>query len=76
MGLAERSPQYGPGGKECHVAYTARIAECEADIFLGWINNQTIRPDWIAAQIEDEYGFPLAEQSIRRHRLGKCRCAR
>ena len=76
MGLAERSPQYGPGGKECHVAYTARIAECEADVFLGWIANETIRASCIADQIEDEFGFALDEQSIRRHRRGKCRCGR
>lgn len=74
MGLAERSPVHGPAGRRCHVNYVAELAGDEADIFAEWIDSDSVRPDWIAAQIVDEYGFALAEQSIRRHRLGKCRC--
>lgn len=76
MALSDQDPRRGPGGKECHVHYTGTLAGAEADLFYSWIDDQSVRPDAICAIVERELGFPLQEQSVRRHRNGKCACRR
>lgn len=74
MALGGRAPEAGPGWQECGAAWLLRILEPhDADTLREWLAGD-VNIAWIAEQIRDETGIRAEEQSLRRHRRGRCRC--
>jgi len=75
VSLADRKPpQEGPGWHECGTGWLLKqLTPDDAETVRQWLASGTPAP-WIAEQVEDETGIPVTAESLRRHRLGRCKC--
>ena len=74
MALRERTPQEGPGWRECGVSWLLRTFTLDdADTLREWLGRD-IAVTWIVRQIQEETGLRADANALRRHRRGDCQC--